>query len=106
MENITLPDQLMASGDLLNGFVTDMKAEPSKGQVYNVNPDTNGGMNLTTSGGSTYDLTFTIEATVTNTVKNEVGTQEVRVGKTHIVKTTQFEFEKGVILTCEQATAS
>ena len=31
----------------------------------------------------------------------KVGTQEVRVGKGHILKTTHFEFNYGVIQTCE-----
>ena len=47
------------------------------------------------------DLTFTIQANVVNAVTNEVGTQEVRIGKTHIVKTVHFELTNGIITTCE-----
>ena len=36
-----------------------------------------------------------------NAVTNEVGTQEVRIGKTHIVKTVHFELTNGTITTCE-----
>ena len=46
------------------------------------------------------DLTFTIQANVVNAVTNEVGTQEVRIGKTHIVKTVHFELTNGTITTC------
>jgi hypothetical protein len=63
-------------------------------------------MELHTSAKDSYDLTFTIEAYVANDVKNELGTQEIRVGKTHIVKTRQFELEKGVIVSCERAEES
>lgn len=98
------PSQLMASGDLLSGHVVSVTSAPSvkstiivdtegenKGLIQNVDEDL-------------LDLVFTIEVTVANTVTNEVGTQEIRVGKTHIVKTTQFELENGVILSCDWAT--
>lgn len=94
------PDQLMADGNLLNGHVTGMTAVPSSGQVYSVMPNDEGSLSVATRPQGTYDLTFTVEATVGNAVKCEVGTQEVRIGKKHIVKTTNFEFEEGVILTC------
>ena len=50
----------------------------------------------------TYDLVFTIEATVKDNLTSELGTQEIRVGKNHIVKTTTFELENGTILSCER----
>lgn len=106
IQQISFPDQLMAAGDMLNGNVVSMDSEPSKGQVYQVSPNTQGGMELHTSAKDSYDLTFTIEAYVANDVKNELGTQEIRVGKTHIVKTRQFELEKGVIVSCERAEES
>ena len=49
----------------------------------------------------TIDLLFTIECNVVNPVTTEIGTQEVRVGKTHTVKTDKFELMNGVILDCE-----
>lgn len=93
-----IPGQLMASGELVNGTVVSVEAEPS-----------HSGASLSTEGGALdvtlrddlLDLVFTIEANVTNTVTNEVGTQEVRIGKSHIVKTTKFEMPSGVILTCD-----
>ena len=53
------------------------------------------------AGGEGEDLTFTVEAYVLNNIKTELGSQEVRVGKTHIVKTTHYELNGGVILTCQ-----
>jgi len=95
LENI--PGQLMASGQLVDASVVAVEASPA----------TNGA-SLNTAGGALditlredlLDLVFTIEANVANTVLNEVGTQEVRIGKSHIVKTTKFELPSGVILTC------
>lgn len=94
-------DRLMASGELLNGYVTGVIAYPR-----------DNGAQVTTSDGNMYiqagqegrmDLVFTIQAHVGNNIKTEVGTQEVRVGKTYIVKTTHFELVNGTILTCEWA---
>ena len=48
----------------------------------------------------TVDLLFTIECNVVNPITTEIGTQEVRVGKTHIVKTDKIEMPTGVILDC------
>ena len=36
------------------------------------------------------------------TLTSELGTQEIRVGKSHIVKTTTFELEGGIITSCER----
>lgn len=107
IEKIQLPDQLMAAGNLLNGKVIGMSADKSKNQVLQVVPSPNGGassVSMTTP--NTYDITFTIEAFVANDVKNELGTQEIRVGKTHIVKTQHFELEQGVITSCTAEKAS
>ena len=100
LQGIAMPDQLMANGELLKGRVVSMGAEETDGKVYSVRPGPRpGGQEYITV--PTYDLTFIIEARVTNRVTNEVGTQEIRVGKSHIVKTSNFELESGVILTCE-----
>ena len=47
-------------------------------------------------------MVFTIEGTVKDNLTSELGTQEIRVGKTHIVKTTTFELEGGCITSCER----
>ena len=51
-------------------------------------------------GRGLLDLTFTIEANVVNPITTELGTQEVRIGKTHIVKTDTFELVNGTIMSC------
>ena len=91
-------DQLMASGDMLNAYATEVTAAPHDESV-SINTS-NGVLSLPTEEGL-LDLTFTIEAEVVNAVTNEVGTQEVRIGKTHTVKTVHFEFTNGVITDCQ-----
>lgn len=81
-------DQLMASGDLLDGYVVDVTATehiPTEAD---------------TVGGATLDLVFTVEVSITDRVSNKVGTQEVRIGKSHILKTVHLEFDKTTVLTC------
>ena len=46
------------------------------------------------------DLTFTVQCNVVNTITSEIGTQEVRLGKSHIVKTDKFEMSSGTITYC------
>ena len=91
-------DQLMANGEMVDAYVTAVTAVPHDGGItFN----STGGERLTLPVESDkLDLTFTIQANVVNTVINDVGTQEVRIGKSHIVKTVHFEFTNGVILTC------
>ena len=81
-------DQLMASGQMLDGYVVDVTATdhiPTSSD---------------TVGGETLDLVFTVEVNVTEPIANKVGTQEVRIGKSHILKTVHLEFERSTILTC------
>ena len=94
-------DQLMANGELLNGYVTGVTATPVD-ETWSVSTGTD---SITFSGGGegNVDLLFTIVAYVGNDVKTEVGTQEVRVGKTHIVKTTHFELANATIMSCQWA---
>ncbi len=95
LENI--PGQLMSSGDLLDGQVVAVEATPSKNGA---SVETTGGTLNVNLRNDLLDLTFTLEANVSNTVLNEVGTQEVRIGKSYIVKTTKFEMPEGTVLTC------
>lgn len=98
-------DQLMAGGSLVDGYVVDFWTETC---VYNRLAD--GTVELFNAGGAEahglVDICFVIEANVGNTVTSEVGTQEVRIGKTHIVKTTHMEFDCGVIESCTWESAS
>lgn len=100
------PCQLTASNEMLNAYVTKVEATPAEDTTFVVKEDRN--LNLTTlveADAGTYDLVFTIEATVKDNLTSELGSQEIRVGKTHIVKTTTFELENGVILSCERLAA-
>lgn len=94
-------DQLMANGDLVDGYVTKVESRPH----INYQPDDNGVVTASeeTGDNARLDLVFTVEANVPDPTVNLVGTQEVRVGKTHILKTTHFEFTYGSVLTCDWA---
>lgn len=92
-------DQLMANGEMVDAYVTSVTATPHEGGVTMT--DVNGTTLTFPVEEDTLDLTFTIQANVVNAVTNEVGTQEVRIGKTHIVKTVHFELSNGIITTCE-----
>ncbi|MEG2000697.1 MAG: DUF4330 domain-containing protein [Evtepia sp.] len=96
------PAQMMAAGDLLDAYVVSVTATPSADEMYRMTTDVDGRAVLNKTEQKRYDLLFTMKATIPDNVKNEVGTQEVRLGKTHIVKTANFELERGVILSCER----
>ena len=83
--------QLMANGALVDGYVTGIEVAPH----LNYEPNAEGEVTISEETGENarVDMTFTIEASVGSTVTYKVGTQEVRVGKTHIVKTTEYEME-------------
>lgn len=82
-------DQLMASGKLLEGYVTDVTAEEHIPTL------------MDKVGGETLDLVFTVEVIPSDAMAGTVGSQEVRIGKEHILKTMHFEFGEGVVLTCQ-----
>lgn len=90
--------QLMASGEMLNAYVTNVDATPHVNIVY----DDQGNLHYAEEYGDTrrMDVTFTIDADNVDQLLNKVGTQEVRVGRTHIVKTLNFEFSGGVVTSC------
>jgi len=83
--------QLMANGALVDGYVTDITYGP------HINyPAVNDGettFHVEEGENARVDMIFTIQAAVDSPVTNKVGTQEVRIGKSHIVKTTEFELE-------------
>ena len=98
-ENIQehIPGTLMASGEFLDGQVTAVTATPHASEA---SVSASGDMLLVPVDSDLLDLVFTIECNVVNPVTTEIGPQEVRVGKTHIVKTDKFELSNGVILDC------
>lgn len=72
--------QLLSSGNLLDAYITDCQVQRT-GEGEDVQ----------------YDLLFTIEAHTTfSSATYAVGSQEVRVGKEHLVKTGDIEVE-GII---------
>lgn len=80
--------QLMSNGDLLDGYVTDCIIEPHMETVVDAD-----GNALQVEDPSARDLRFTIETKVSQAANAyAVGSQEVRVGKSHIVKTVDIEF--------------
>ena len=92
-----IPSQLMASGEMLDGQVVAVTAEPHTPALLLDSSDNT----VAVEKEGLLDLTFTIEANVKNPITNEVGTQEVRIGKLHTVKTVYFELANGITLTCE-----
>ena len=99
-ENIQkyIPGQLMASGELLDGYVTGVT--PVEGRVHTATVNTaDGTLEIPVNEGK-LDLIFPIDCNVGNATTTEIGTQEVRVGKIHTVKTDKFELTNGIILDC------
>ena len=97
----SLPSQLMSSNEMLDAYVTAVEGTlvDTYQMVWNSNT---GSQELQRVSSGTYDMVFTIEGTIQNTVSSELGSQEIRVGKSHIVKTDLFELEHGVITSCER----
>ena len=98
-ENIQqyIPSTLMASGELLDGQVIAVEAKP---HTTNATVRASGDMLLVSTDKQLLDLTFTVECNVVNTITSEIGTQEVRLGKSHIIKTDKFEMNSGTITYC------
>ena len=98
-ENIQqyIPSTLMASGELLDGQVIAVEAKP---HTTNATVSASGDMLLVSTDKQLLDLTFTVECNVVNTITSEIGTQEVRLGKSHIIKTDKFEMNSGTITYC------
>lgn len=95
-------DQLMANNQMINAYVTQVSAAPSQGGRLQLDPT--GQLALNSQGGQ--DLIFTIVGKANNTIQTQVGSQEVRVGRSHIVKTSHFELVNGITLTCEWKSAA
>lgn len=94
-------DQLMANGELLPGYITSVTATPRPDNAALTT--SNGVVSVTTGQTGRLDLVFEVQAHTGNNIKTDLGTQEVRVGKQHIIKTTHFELPYGTILTCTWA---
>ena len=92
-------DQLMASGAMLDAYIVDFKTEPTK---YNVLTD--GSIKFYDESEmeaiGLVDLCFVVQANTADMVTSTVGPQEVRVGRSHILKTTHLEFSYGTVESC------
>lgn len=88
--------QLMADGSMLDAYVLEVSSEP-----YLIPVEKDDGTVVASAQPGYVTVNFTIRATITNPITQAVGTQEVRIGKTHIVKTKTFELVNGIIQTCE-----
>ena len=85
----------MTGTQLLDGYVVDCVAVPHV--TYTTTADGQVIRTESTGDDARLDLTFTLEATVTNTVTNAVGSQEVRVGNNQYVKTPHFDFYGSIL---------
>ncbi|MEG1720465.1 MAG: DUF4330 domain-containing protein [Pseudoflavonifractor sp.] len=94
--------QLMAKGEMLNAKITDVTVEP-----HNMSQPNSEGVLVISPEPEMVDLIFTVEATIQNPITQQVGTQEVRIGKRdHIIKTRTIELSNCLILTCENVPAA
>ena len=93
-----IPSQLMASGSLVDAYVTDSQLLPHTVYIG----DGNGGAQIPAVDDNLVDALFTVEATVPreSVQLNTLGSQEIRIGKIHYLKTEYFEFT-GTIYTAE-----
>ena len=79
--------QMVSGNSYVNATITDMKIEDYVQQVTTAD-----GSIVNATDPSKKDLVFTIETTVAKgTATPTIGTQEVRAGRTLIVKTNDFE---------------
>ncbi|HPE15754.1 MAG TPA: DUF4330 domain-containing protein [Oscillospiraceae bacterium] len=89
-----VPSQLMAGESLYPGYVVDATTEPCT--FFTVDDD---GNLVLTENSDLVNIIFTIQCTLTNGAvqTNKIGTQEIRIGKSHIVKTEYFELTGDII---------
>ncbi len=94
-------DQLMSNDKLVNAYIIDYWTEPSRyNKLSNGTVELFDAAAMEASEANLVDICFVIEAVVEDTVTNMVGSQQVRMGKDHIVKTTHLEFSNGTIESC------
>ena len=89
-----LPSPLMASGALVGGQIEAV--EKLDYQVLDAN-----GNWVTDPDHVTLIFTVTTTTPTAEVMTTKVGDQEVRIGKSHIVKTQHFELSGGIIQTCD-----
>jgi len=99
-----IPSKTIAGGSYIDCEIKNVSATPC--QVETIEKTNMNNPYIITKiipGGQYVNLTFTITATVNlDSILTEVGTQEVRAGRSHVVKTKYFELT-GTILTVDRA---
>lgn len=96
--NSQIGKSLVSGNSYMNASITDMKIEPYQQQVTTAD-----GEIVTATDPDKKDIIFTIETKVSKgTPAPAIGTQEVRAGRTYIVKTNDFE-TTGIIDTVDIA---
>lgn len=87
-------DQLLSNNSPIDAYLVDFEATPhaeyvttDDGQIKRVQSDED----------KRLDLLFTVEAKVDDLVTNTVGTQQIRVGTSHVLKTIHCEFNTYVV---------
>lgn len=100
----TLPSKTIAGGGYIDCEIKSVTAEPcTVNKIERTHMNNPYVITELAPSGEFVNLNFTITATVNlDSILTEVGTQEVRVGRSHIVKTKHFEFT-GTILTVDRA---
>ena len=94
-------DQLMAGDEMVSAYIIDYWTEPTHyNKLSNGTVELFDAAELEASGANLVDICFVIEAITTDPLTNSVGSQQVRIGKDHIVKTTHLEFYNGIIESC------
>ena len=92
--------QLMSNGDLVTAHITQVTAEPATTIVMDEN-----GAPVSVINPEKFDMYFVVDATTVPTDDiYSVGSQEIRVGKAHIMKTVFLELN-GQITTMEEVAA-
>lgn len=92
-------DQLMSNGAMVDGaYITKVEAVPHINYLSN---DQGQAVISQDSGpNARYDLTFTVDVQSVDPITNPVGSQEIRVGRSHILKTIHMEFNT-IVVTCD-----
>lgn len=94
-------DQLQHGGYLIkDAYVVDFWTEPCR---YNVLASGEVEMIAAAEAEAAelVDICLVVESVVDDTKTNLVGSLEVRLGKSHVLKTTHLEFASGIVTACE-----
>lgn len=93
-------DQIMHSGVMIeNAYVVDYWTEPCR---YNVLSSGEVEMFTVaeTEAAGLVDICLVVESIVSDARTSKVGALEVRIGKSHILKTAHMEFINGIVVDC------